>query len=263
MRRHLLSLVLLASATSIFNCARAQKRPITDRDLFAFHWIGDTQLSPSGSTVCFVETTVTPDHSGYQTALYLLDLTAPNAAPQLLTPGPHDSAPRWSPDGKQIAFIRSIEKPGTPRHAAAALPHLRHAQRQRDQADRFAQRRILTPMDAQRRRAHGSILHPARPRENQARSHPQSPRHRRRCPCLRRPHHQPNHLPLQRGRLPRPHPGPAALHGLSTQSRRNPGPTLAAHRRPLRRGRISLEQIRLALLHLLSNRRIHLRRVPP
>ena len=114
MRRYLLSLLLLASATSLLSPARAQKRPITDRDLFAFHWIGDTQLSPSGSTVCFVETTVTPDHSGYQTALYLLDLTAPNATPVALTPGPHDSAPRWSPDGKQIAFIRSADKPGQP-----------------------------------------------------------------------------------------------------------------------------------------------------
>lgn len=94
--------------------SNAQKRPITDKDLFAFNWIGDTQLSPSGSTICFVQASVTPDHSGYQTALYLLDLTTSNATPQLLTPGTRDSSPRWSPDGKQIAFLRAAEKPGTP-----------------------------------------------------------------------------------------------------------------------------------------------------
>jgi dipeptidyl aminopeptidase/acylaminoacyl peptidase len=110
MRRHLALLVLAAISVS----SQAQKRPITDRDLFAFHWIGDTQISPSGTTICYVETTVTPDHSGYQTGLYLLDLTTPNATPVVLTPGPHDASPRWSPDGKQIAFIRSVEKPGAP-----------------------------------------------------------------------------------------------------------------------------------------------------
>ncbi len=28
--------------------ASAQKRPITEKDLFDFHWIGDSQLSPDG-----------------------------------------------------------------------------------------------------------------------------------------------------------------------------------------------------------------------
>jgi dipeptidyl aminopeptidase/acylaminoacyl peptidase len=110
MRRILALLALTFSAT----LAPAQKRPITGRDLFSFVWIGDTQLSPSGASVCFVQTTVTPDRSGYQTALYLLDVTAPNAAPQLLLLGTHDSSPRWSPDGRQIAFLRAVEKEGKP-----------------------------------------------------------------------------------------------------------------------------------------------------
>jgi dipeptidyl aminopeptidase/acylaminoacyl peptidase len=94
--------------------ASAQKRPITEKDLFDFHWIGDSQLSPDGHTIAFVQTSVTSDHAGYQTSLYLLDLTRPAAAPQLLTEGTHDSTPRWSPDGRHIAFLRAAEKEGKP-----------------------------------------------------------------------------------------------------------------------------------------------------
>jgi dipeptidyl aminopeptidase/acylaminoacyl peptidase len=112
MRRPFRRAILLSFA--FVAAAHAQKRPITEKDLFDFHWIGDVQLSPTKPQVAFVETTVTPDHSGYQTALYTLDLARPGAAPVLLTPGTHDSSPRWSPDGTQIAFLRAVEKEGKP-----------------------------------------------------------------------------------------------------------------------------------------------------
>ncbi len=99
----------------------AQKRLITEKDLFDFNWIGDIQLSPSGKAVAFVQTSVTPDHSGYQTALYLLDLSTPAATPILLTPGTHDTAPRFSPDGTQLAFLRAVEKEGKPSPAQLYL----------------------------------------------------------------------------------------------------------------------------------------------
>ncbi len=112
MRR--LSRAILITSAFLPTVALAQKRAITDKDLFAFNWIGDTQLSPDGHTLVFVQASVTPTHDGYQTTLYTLDLTTPNALPQLLTPGTHDASPRFSPDGKQLAFLRAAEKDGKP-----------------------------------------------------------------------------------------------------------------------------------------------------
>jgi dipeptidyl aminopeptidase/acylaminoacyl peptidase len=99
----------------------AQKRNITEKDIFSFVWIGDTQLSPDGSRAVYVQTTVNAKRDGYDTALYLMDTTQPMAAPRRLTNGPHDGQPRWSPDGTQIAFTRAVEKDGKPSPAQIYL----------------------------------------------------------------------------------------------------------------------------------------------
>src|SRR5215470_10672008 len=84
--------------------AAQAKRNITETDLYQFHWIGDTQMAPDGSRVVFVRVDVTPDHKGYATSLWLLDLGVPGEQPRRLTAGLHDSQPRWSPDSRRIAF---------------------------------------------------------------------------------------------------------------------------------------------------------------
>jgi dipeptidyl aminopeptidase/acylaminoacyl peptidase len=103
------------------NAVFAQKRDITEKDIFSFTWIGDTQISPDGSRAVYVQTTVNAKRDGYDTALYLLDTSQAMAPARRLTNGPHDAQPRWSPDGMQIAFTRAVEKEGKPQPAQLYL----------------------------------------------------------------------------------------------------------------------------------------------
>ncbi|HEX2268404.1 MAG TPA: S9 family peptidase [Pyrinomonadaceae bacterium] len=90
--------------------AFAQKRNITEKDLFNFVWIGDPQVSPDGSRVAFVRVTVNDKKDGYNTAIWTV-ATASGETRQL-TNGPRDATPRWSPDGKYLLFVRSPEVSG-------------------------------------------------------------------------------------------------------------------------------------------------------
>src|SRR6188474_514952 len=92
--------------------ASAQKRNITEKDLFDFAWIGDPQVSPDGSTVVFVKVTVNSAKTNYDTSLWSVS-TSGSEEPRRLTSGTRDSGPRWSPDGKFLAFVRSSETPGS------------------------------------------------------------------------------------------------------------------------------------------------------
>jgi dipeptidyl aminopeptidase/acylaminoacyl peptidase len=100
--------------------AETSRRPITEKDLFHFVWLADPQLSPDGATVAFVRVTTNAKREGYDTELWSVPASG-SEAPRKLTNGPHDTSPRWSADGKQLAFLRAGEKEGKPQPAQIAL----------------------------------------------------------------------------------------------------------------------------------------------
>jgi dipeptidyl aminopeptidase/acylaminoacyl peptidase len=110
MRRYLPILLILLAIFA--GPILAQKRNITEKDLFNFVWVGDPQISPDGERVAFVRISVNEKKDGYNTAIWTVSSTSGET--HQLTTGPRDSSPRWSPDGKYLAFVRVTEKDGNP-----------------------------------------------------------------------------------------------------------------------------------------------------
>jgi dipeptidyl aminopeptidase/acylaminoacyl peptidase len=109
MNRLAIYFAVLIAASSLF----AQKRNITEKDLFDFVWIGDPQISSDGTRVAFVRVTVNEKREGYNTSIWSVPV-AGGEEPHQLTKGDHDSTPLWSPDGKFLLFVRRTEKDGKP-----------------------------------------------------------------------------------------------------------------------------------------------------
>ena len=102
MRRTALAFAILGFLTP--HLARAQKRAMTFDDFIAMKAVGDPQLSPDGRWVAYAVATPSLADNRNVSRIWLAEVAT--GANHQLTQGPgSDRSPRWSPDGKTLAFL--------------------------------------------------------------------------------------------------------------------------------------------------------------
>lgn len=99
-------------------------RSITTDDLLHMVGLEDPRLSPDGQWVAYVQVTADKAKNAYQRNIWLARTDGTRTFP--LTTSGKDSAPRWSPDGKELVFVSGradkpqlylfrLDAPGDPR----------------------------------------------------------------------------------------------------------------------------------------------------
>ena len=112
-RRHQAAFVAALAIVSGGAALAQQRRPIAEKDLFKFVWIADPQIAPDGSQIAFVRVSADEKKDGYDTSIWIAK-TDGSEPPRQLTSGVRDTSPRWSPDGRRLAFVRAVEKDARP-----------------------------------------------------------------------------------------------------------------------------------------------------
>lgn len=105
MRQKLASLLfIMISALAVSTALAQAKRPLTFDDMMAIKRLSDAQISPDGARVAYVIGDVDKNANRTKRSIWLMPTSGGTAQP-FITSDKNDFSPRWSADGKWIAFL--------------------------------------------------------------------------------------------------------------------------------------------------------------
>jgi dipeptidyl aminopeptidase/acylaminoacyl peptidase len=83
-------------------------RALTSEDLYAFRLVEEARISPDGTTIAYVQQEMDRASYEYRRSIWLVPANGTEGGePRRFTAGHNDTAPRWSPDGRYLAFVRA------------------------------------------------------------------------------------------------------------------------------------------------------------
>ncbi|KAA3436908.1 S9 family peptidase [Rufibacter hautae] len=114
MNKQLTAFLLFWWASIAWTQAQQNKDLVQVTDLLKIKQVGAVALSPDGKQVAFTVTSIEPDPEKkndfrYNTQLHLQPTNGSQPARQLTYGNSNATQPTWSPDGKQLAFVRVVE----------------------------------------------------------------------------------------------------------------------------------------------------------
>ncbi|MEP6922234.1 MAG: S9 family peptidase [bacterium] len=118
--RLILFIFALTLAACAISAAQSSSRGVTPEDYYSFEFVSDPQISPDGKLVAYVVSKVERLANRRNSSIWMTTTDGSRAPWQFTTSPQSTSAPRWSPDGRSLAFLSSRPPTEAPPSSAAA-----------------------------------------------------------------------------------------------------------------------------------------------